>query len=163
MLFKEDAYAQSTAYRIHGVTPEGGLLLRGVDHIDTTRREVMLFIREDTVAASADYSDLVQRAQGNPPPCPVFWHHIEPGPAAAVHGTSLVYVAEYSQMVGDWLLRLDYRGGDTVEVASASRTAWQEAQDGMLQRIGIAPDARWRCRPRQAVLDSVEVPVQRIL
>ena len=137
LLLESEQYRAGKVYRIHRVSPDGRMELRGVPNERFQLESGLLFFRNDAAAAAADFQTLTALAEQTPPPCRAFVQQADRGAEAEANRyvVALVYPAEYEDDIAAWLLELGYAGGDSVEGGPSSVTNYyHEAKDIVARR-----------------------------
>ncbi len=166
VLLESDRYAGGKVYRIHRIGPDGSLELRGVSAERFRLESGLLFWRSELQPAQGDFDALISAAEhAAAPPARAKLQLLEQPTADPLHRfvTALIYPAEYEDDMAEWLTRLDYPGGDTVE-GGPSHVSNLYAQGGrMLVQHQLWSAAAIPSRSAQEVLATVRRPVQRVL
>lgn len=163
ILLESEAYRAGQVYKIHRAYPDGRLELRGVSRERFQKESGLFFHRGELGQARSDFQQLVAAAGQEPPPCRAFVHLVDrsiPGQPAA-YATALIFPAEYEDEIGNWLLAIDYQGGDLVEGGSSHVTNYYEAQKAILDRRQLWSRPSIASRSAEEVLASVRRVVQR--
>lgn len=160
MLLESEAYRSGKAYQIRRVTPEGGFELAGMSNRRFDFESGIVFFREHSSAAQADFDALRAAAEHVPASVRAFAHLVDFGSDCdrGRYATALVYPAEQEHEVSRWLLRQQYAGGDWCEGGSSVVTRFYERTRTVLDRFQVQPLA---ARSRAEVLSSVRRAVQR--
>lgn len=162
ILLESEDYRDGKVYRIHSATPDGRFELQGVSARRFKIESGMFFYRSDADAARDDFETLAAASEKNPPPCRAFLHLADRGDNASPHYvTALIYPAEYDEAVGQWLLALDYAGGDLAEGGPSHVSNYYEQEKTLLERRQLWSNPAIPSRCPEEVLSNVRVAVQR--
>lgn len=163
VLVESEEYAIGKVYRIVRATPDGQLELKGVSRNRFELESGMLFFRGTSDDAERDFSDLLDRADDIAPPTRCFVHLTDRG-ADAEYGrfiTALIYPAEFEDDMAQWLLKLDYAGGDTVEAGPSCVSNYYEEAHTILRKEQLWSRSAHASRSAAEILRDVRIPVQR--
>jgi len=163
VLQESEAYRGGTIYKIHRATPDGRFELRGVSPERFRMESGMFFYRGALEEARRDFAELRAAAQSAAPPCRAFVHLSDRGVAAGPtrYVTALVYPAEHEDEVGQWLLAVDYRGGDTAEGGISHVSNYYAEEKTVLERQQLGSQPTVASRSPDEVLATVRRAVQR--
>jgi hypothetical protein len=163
MLLETETYRDGKVYRIVRAGPEGGLELQGVDRSTFERESGMFFYRAQRDDARRDFDQLRALAQAGDCPCRAFVHLADRGdhPGTPRYVTALIYPGEFEAAMGQWLLRHEYPGGDTVEGGPSHVSNYYEDDHTILEREQLWSGRTVPSRSLEEVLASVKVAVQR--
>lgn len=161
-LHESNRFPEMQAYRIHRALPDGTLELVHVSlrHFSRKTEEGVFFLREDESQAREDFQSL-QALAADRFPCPARLQLASVPDSDWPFVTALVYSMEYSDDVSDWLVRIDYRGGDTVEFGANRLGSFLAAQPKMLAEADLQPAAGTAARPLDELLATRQYAVQR--
>jgi len=163
ILLESEATRGGAIYKIHRAWPDGRMELRGVPPERFKIESGMFFCRGDQEQAATDYAELINAARQTPPPCRTFVHLAErPGalpPARFV--TALIFPAEYEDEIAQWLLRIDYQGGDLVEGGPSHVTDYYAGAKTIIRREQLWSQASIPSRSADEVMSSIRRAVQR--
>jgi hypothetical protein len=165
MLLESEAYRGGKVYKIHRAEPDGYMELRGVPPERFQLESGMFFCRSELEMARADYAELASAAQRHPPPCRAFVHLAERSgvPEFARYVTALIYPAEYEDEVAQWLLSINYMGGQIVEGGISHVSNYYAQQVKILERKQLWGQPAVASRSAEEVFATVREPVQRRL
>jgi hypothetical protein len=163
MLLRASEHADATAYRIHRVDERGCLELIGVRLDDLTGESVMLLTRSDPALAADDFATLRQIARDTPPPCAVRLEHLDLPQPYAAHAVGLIYPQHASTMLGRWLVRSGFAGGDQVYGGLEAQAARAAALAKPVAVADLAIDPHRQPRTWEVVSAAIREPVQRQL
>ncbi|MGE0481124.1 MAG: hypothetical protein AB7Q17_11695 [Phycisphaerae bacterium] len=175
MLLESEQYRDGKVYRIHRAAPSGQMELQGVSPAKFLTESGMFFYRTDLDDAERDFDDLERRAQADPPPCRAFIQLaelgadderlepvVDPRDRVRYRGVvALIYPAEHEQAMGDWLVRLGYAGGTTVDGGPSCVTTYRQQAKTILARRQLWNQSAIASRSASEVLAAVRRPVQR--
>ncbi|MBN2446235.1 MAG: hypothetical protein JXO22_05900 [Phycisphaerae bacterium] len=163
MLLESEQYQSGQVYKIHRVTPDGQMEVRGVARERFLLESAMCFDRDDLDAARDDFAQLRASADETTPPCRVAVYLADRG--ADVVGprylTTMIYPAEFEDEIGRWLLNIGYEGGDTVEGGPSHVTNYDEDDKRVLERAQLWSKTAIPSRSHDQVFASVRQAVQR--
>ncbi len=160
VLVESERFAGGKIYRIHRALPDGTMELQGVPRQRFQCEAGLFFLRADEHRARADFDELARLAAADGPPCRMKAHLARlAGPQARLV-TAIIYPAEYDPEVSAWLIRLDYRGGDTVEGGVSRVTDYYAAAPQVIDRRQWWP-ARSASRTADEVLATTHLALQR--
>ncbi len=160
VLVESQRFAEGKIYRIHRALPDGTMELQGVPPQRFQCEQGLFFLRVGEQQARLDFDTLDRLAAADPPPCRMKAHLARlTGPQARLV-TAIIYPAEFDPDVSDWLTRLDYRGGDTVEGGISAVTDYYAAAPRVIDRRQWWP-ARSLSRPADEVLATTHLALQR--
>jgi hypothetical protein len=160
-LLESEQYRDGKVYRIHRALPDGTFELQGVSRAQFEAEDGLLFYRSSLEAAHGDLESLKQLVEEESPPCRMKAQLIELPGEPTVFVTAIVYPAEFSPDVSDWLLRHNYQGGDYVEGGTSQVTNLYEANTRILERDQFWP-ARSTSRPAEEVIATTHLAIQRV-
>lgn len=136
-LLESERFRDARVYRIHRALPDGTMEIHGVPRERFLLEEAILFYCRLRDRAMRDFAALRDLARTCPPPCRAKLHLARlPGDLAA-HVVALIYPAEYSHEMGQWLNDLDYQGGDWVEGGISAASAYYESGAEVLERAQL--------------------------
>ena len=163
ILLESEATSGGTVYKIYRVWPDGRMELRGIAPERFRIESGMFFYRGEPDAAEADCASLLAAANHTPPPCRAYVQVAERTAAlpAAHFVTALIFPGEYEEEIGQWLLRVDYHGGDLAEGGPSHVSNYYAEAKQILRQEQLW--SRWAIpsRPADEVLASVHRAVQR--
>ena len=160
VLLESRQYANGKVYRIHRALPDGTMELQGVGPEKFHCEDGVLFYRGGLSEARADFEELNRLATDAPPPCRMKAQLAKIAATRPAYATVIVFPAEYTQDVSDWLNRIGFDGGDYVEGGISQVTDYYAAQTVVVERRQWWPAGN---TPRSAeeVLASTHLAVQR--
>jgi len=160
VLLESQQYAGGTVYRIHRALPDGTMELRGVAREKFQLEDGILFYRGRMEEARADFEELSRRASDSPPPCRMKAQLARIERPSRPHLTAIIFPAEFTDEVADWLNRIGFAGGDFVEGGPSQVTDYYSANPAVLDRRQFWP-AHGDSRPAQEVLATTHLAIQR--
>jgi hypothetical protein len=160
VLLESEKYTEGKVYRIHRAMPDGTMELQGVSRETFQKEDGLFFYRGSHDAARSDFDELALLAKETPPPCRMKLHLAEIPKAAHGFCTAVVFAAEYTHDVADWLARIGYEGGDVLEGGPSQVTDYYAAGAVVSERRQLWPTAS-RSRPAEEVLATTHLAVQR--
>ena len=163
MLLESERYADGKVYKIHRVTPDGQMELRGVARERFLLESAMCFTRDDAEPARDDFAQLKAAAEQTPPPCRAALYLADRGAEAQAqrYVTTMIYPAEFEDEVGRWLLDVGYQGGDMAEGGPSHVTNYDEDDKRVLERAQLWSKTAIPSRSPDQVFASVRQAVQR--
>ena len=160
VLLESEEYAEGKVYRIHRAMPDGTMELAGVSREKFQTEDGLFFLRGDLTAARADFDELVERADEAAPPCRMKVHLATLDATRPAHVTAAIFPAEFTNGVADWLTRIGFEGGDTVEGGVSQVTDYYGAGPAVIERRQFWP-AGSDARSAEEVLAATHLAVQR--
>jgi len=160
VLLESERYAEGKVYRIHRALPDGTMELQGVPRQKFQLEDGLSFYRSQAEAARADYDELIELASDEPPPCRMKVHLARIEGAKHEHLTVIVFPAEFTHDVSDWLTRIGFEGGDFVEGGPSQVTDYYAAHPVVIDRRQFWP-AESHSRSQEEVLATTHLAVQR--
>lgn len=160
ILLESEKYADGKVYRIHRALPDGTMELQGVPRETFFKEDGLFFYRGSLDAARADFTELAALAEETRPPCRMKLHLAEIPAAGHRTCTAIIFPAEYTHEVADWLNRIGYEGGDLVEGGPSQVTDYYAAGAIVVERRQLWSAAS-RSRPAEEVLATTHLAVQR--
>ena len=161
MVLESERYAAARVYKVHRVTADGRVEMKGVSQRRFEVESAFVFCSREAEGAERDFEELKRLAESDALPCRarLVWGALAHRPAFP-WATALVYPAEYEDELSAWLLKHDYRGGESVD-AGISHATVVTANLQVRGRAQLA-SAAWRTsRTREEVLRAVGQAVQR--
>ncbi len=162
VLLESERYADGKVYRIHRALPDGTMELQGVAREKFFMEDGLFFYRGDGEAARSDFAELERLATNTPPPCRMKMHLASIEGAISPHLTVIIFPAEYTHDVSDWLNAIHFEGGDRVEGGISQVTDYYTAHPAVSERRQLWP-ARDKSRSAEQVLAETQQPIQRKL
>ena len=160
VLLESDKYRDGKVYRIHRAMPDGTMELQGVARETFLKEDGLFFYRRSRDAARSDFGELVRLAEETPPPCRMKVHLAEIARAGYDVCTAVIFPAECTHDVADWLNRIGFLGGDLVEGGPSQVTDYYAARAVTADRRQLWP-ARNDSRPAEEVLATTHLAAQR--
>jgi len=160
VLLESERYADGKVYRIHRALPDGTMELQGVPREKFQLEDCILFHRGNEEAARTDAGELVRLAGQTAPPCRMKVQAARLDGAGNRYLTIIIFPAEFTHDVADWLNRIGFEGGDFVEGGPSQVTDYYAAPKVMLDRRQLWPAAS-DSRSAEEVLATTHLPVQR--
>jgi hypothetical protein len=161
VLLESERYQNGKVYKIHRARPDGTMELAGVANARFTTEDGLFFYRDRLAEARADFAELEVLAEREPPPARAKVHLVELRGDTPAYITALIFPAEYSHEMGQWLSRVGYRGGDRVEGGVSAVTTYYAGQRVILDRHQLSGASDAVSRPTEEVLATTRVAVQR--
>ncbi len=161
-LLESERYADGKVYRIHRALPDGTMELQGVAREKFFMEDGLFFYRGNGEAARSDFTELERLATNAPPPCRMKMHLARLEGAIAPHLTAIIFPAECTHDVSDWLNDIHFEGGDRVEGGSSLVTDYYAAHPVVSERKQLWP-AGDQSRTAEQVLAETRLPIQRKL
>ncbi len=161
VLLESEKYADGKVYRIHRAQPDGSMELAGVSRERFRIEDGLLFHRSGIDEARADFEELIELASGSPPPCRLNLQlALTSGPGHS-YLTAAIFPAEFTHDVADWLNRIGFEGGDSVEGGPSRVTDYYSIRSAVVDRRQFWP-VRDDSRSAQEVLATTHLAIQRI-
>lgn len=162
-LLEQEAYRDCKVYKIHRASPDGTFELRGVTGAAFELESGLFFWRKELAAARRDFDELVQLAQGTPPPGRAFVHLARSQDAEGQRqwGVALIYPSEMEDEFAAWLDAGGYQGGDFVEGGPSAVTSYYQQDYAVKAREQLWPAESLPARSREELIASVRRAVQR--
>lgn len=161
VLLESEKYAEGKIYRIHRAQPDGTMELAGVPRERFNLEDGLLFWRQQVRDARSDFEALKHGAEGTAPPCRMKLQLAKLEGAHPGYLTALIFPAEFTHDVADWLLDITFEGGDVVEGGPSQVSAYYQDQPLIIDRYQLWPNASGLTRRPEEVLASVHEPIQR--
>ncbi len=161
VLLESEKYTDGKVYRIQRALPDGTMELQGVPRETFESEDGLLFYRGDVGEARADFEELIRLVGDEPPPCRMKVQLARIEGAKCGHLTVIIFPAEFTHDVADWLNRIGFEGGDFVEGGPSQVTDYYAARPVAIDRRQFWP-ARSNSRSAEEVLASTHLAVQRI-
>lgn len=163
MLLEDPRYRDGKVYRVHRATPDGKIELKGVSAERFQLESAMLFWRDDLAAAREDYEQLVRSLNDTPPPSRGFVHLAESlaDGQAGRFVNAIVYPSEFDDDMAQWLLDIEYRGGDTVEGGISMATGYYQLDRRVIDRHQFFSARAIAARSAEDVFENVRKALQR--
>lgn len=162
VLLESEEYADGKVYRIDRALPDGTMELQGMARETFESEDGLLFYRSSLERARADYDELSRLAEDDPPPCRMKAQLAQIGGANYPHLTAIIFPAESTHAVSDWMNRIGFEGGEFVEGGRSQVTDYYAAQPTVIDRRQFWP-ASGDSRPAEEVLATTHLAVQRKL
>ena len=160
VLCESEKYADGKVYRIRRALPDGTIEMEGVSRAVFQLEDGIMFHRLQADKARADFDELNKRADRNPPPCRMKAHLARLEVAKYPHMSVIIFPAEFTHDVADWLNRIGFEGGDSVAGGPSQVTGYYEAKPTVIDRRQWMP-ARSDSRPAKEVLATTHLAIQR--
>jgi len=161
VLLESEAYAEGKVYRIHRALPDGTMELAGVAREKFNLEDGLLFWRQQVREARADFEELRRAAADIAPPCRMKLQLAKIDGAAPAYLSALIFPAEFTHDVADWLHAVDFDGGDVVEGGPSQVSDYYHAQPLIIDRHQLWSASSGTSRQPEEVLASVHEPIQR--
>jgi len=161
VLLESEKYADGKAFRIHRALPDGTMELQGVAREKFQLEDGFLFYRGQVRDARSDFEALDLNASETPPPCRMKGQLSKIDGGQPPYLTAILFPAEFTHDISDWLDRIGFNGGDLVEGGPSRVTDYYQAQPVLIDRRQWWP-ARDPSRPAEEVLASTHLQVQRV-
>jgi len=160
VLLESDRFTDGKVYRIHRALPDGTMELQGVPLEKFQVEDGIFFYRVDGGKARDDFETLGRSVENNPPPCRMKVHLSRLPLANYPEVTVIIFPAEFTHDVADWLNRLDFNGGDLVEGGPSQVTDYYAANPNIIERQQWWPAGNIS-RSAEEVLASTHLAIQR--
>lgn len=160
VLLESERYVDGKVYRIHRALPDGTMELQGVSRETFQKEDGLLFHRATRDAARADFEELARMAAAEKPPCRMKLQLAALSGSPTSHLTVVIFPAEYTHDVAEWLNRIGFEGGNVVEGGPSQVTSYYDASPEVLERRQLWPEGSLS-RPAEEVLASTHLAVQR--
>jgi hypothetical protein len=163
LLVESEQYRDGKVYKIVRASPDGQIELRGVAGTRFQAESGLFFGRAKLDAARADFAELRQLADAQPPPCRASLQLAERPPAEAGdrYVTALIYPAEYEDDLSRWLLAANYAGGDRAEGGISHVSNYHAEAHRILEHAQLWSQSANPSRSADEVFASIRRAVQR--
>jgi hypothetical protein len=161
-LFASGRFARMRAYRIHRALADGTVELVSVPQERFRRHaeEGLLFLQTDETLARDDFDTLRDLADGKFP-CPARLELAEIAGATWPFATVLIYPDAYTEQVSRFLLSVNYKGGEMVEVGTHKLAAFRQRNPRIIERAEVAASPQDAARPLEDLLATRQLAIQR--
>jgi len=160
VLCESEKYADGKVYRIHRALPDGTIEMEGVPRETFEFEDGIMFYRRQAEETRADFDELCKLADKDLPPCRMKAQLARLKGAKYPHLAAVIFPAEFTHDVADWLNRIGFEGGDFVEGGPSQVTGYYEAKPVVIERRQWMP-ARSDSRTPEEVLATTHLAVQR--
>ena len=161
VLLESEKYKDGKVYRIHRALPDGTLELAGVSRRRFEAEDGLFFYAMNEADSRVDFERLCRLAQQSPPPCRMKAHWSRLAGARYPHVAAIIFPAESTHEVADWLNAAGFDGGEFVEGGPSQVTSYYEAQPVIVERRQFWP-TQHGSRSADEVLATTHLAVQRI-
>ena len=161
ILLESERFRGGKVYRIHRAQPDGSLELQGVSQRRFELEEGLMFYQPDRQQAVQDFDTLRRLAQEASPPCRAKWQLAKLDKAPLPYLTALIYPAEYSPDVSEWLNEIGFDGGERVEGGCSVVTDYYQSNPLVLSRHQFHAAGAYASRSAEEVFAGVNQAVQR--
>lgn len=161
VLLESEKYRDGKVYRIHRAQPDGTLELEGVSRRRFELEDGIFFKASSEDAARRDFDAFCRMADRSPPPCRMKAQLARVNGATYPHLTAIIFPAEFTQAVSDWLLHEEFDVGEFVDGGPSQVTGYYESSPAILERRQLWPVSS-ESRPADEVLATTHLPIQRI-
>ena len=162
ILLESENYHEGKVYKIHRVSPDGQMELRGISGNRFRIECGIFFYRNELDDARADFNAIAQNVDQAPPPCRAYLHLADR--SAEINPryvTALIYPAEYDDDMSRWLLSIGFAGGDLVEGGSSPVTNYYQESKTILERRQLWSRTSIPSRSADEIFATVRQAVQR--
>ncbi len=113
ILLESEKYRQGKVYKIQRAWPDGRLEIKGLSNKVFQVESGLFFRGRDEERSRKDYEELVELGQSKDFPCRAKIHFSQsPSQERDKYVVALIYPAEYEEEVSQWLIAVDYQGGE---------------------------------------------------
>jgi len=161
VLLESEKYADGKVFRIHRALPDGTIEMEGVAREAFLLEDGIMFYRLQADDVRADFDGLCELAGTIPPPCRIKAQLARLESAKYPHLTAIIFPAEFTHDVADWLNRIGFEGGDFVEGGPSQVTGYYEAKPVVIDRRQWMPAGNVS-RSDEEVLATTHLAIQRI-
>lgn len=162
VLLESEQYSDGQVYKIHRVSPDGSMELRGISRNRFRMESGIFFYRNELNLAHNDYAALQRSAEKTPPPARTLLQLADRGGDANPRFvTALIYPAEYEDEISRWLIDLDFEGGDFVEGGISCVTNYHQEDKTILERTQLWSRRTLNSRSADEIFATVRRAVQR--
>lgn len=156
IILESARYADAKVYKVVRAYPDGRMEIRGVDRSRFHLEDGLFFYRQQLDQARADFETLKQAAQQSPPPCRATWHLAKTPDSPLGSLTALIFPAEYTDEIADWLTAISFEGGHEV-AGGISRITGYRNDATVLARHQFWPAQRLAGQTAEQVLAHPKV------
>ncbi len=161
VLLESENHAGGKVYRIHRALPDGTMELVGVPAEQFQLEDGLLFWRHLVREARSDFEELKRLAGEVTPPCRMKVQLAKLEGADPAYVSIIIFPAEFTHDVSDWLHEIGFEGGDVVEGGPSQVSEYYQASPLVIDRHQLWSASSGASRSPQEVLASVHEPVQR--
>jgi len=160
MLLESEEYSDGKVYQIINIDENGRSYLKGISNELFQLENGFFFCSREAEDAERDFNQLWQLAAKEPPPCTCKIHlaKLDYSPMFS-HAVALMFPAEYEDDISNWLIKIDYKGGESVDCGISHVTNYYNNSTVSDARQFVAPDAE--SRTYEQVMESVGEVLQR--
>lgn len=160
ILLDSGRFPDGQAYRIYRAAADGTMELEQVSRAALRREDGLLFYRHLVREARRDFNHLIRLAEHAPPPCRLAAELAKIRSAGPGYLTAVIYPAEGSQQVSEWLNRIKFEGGDFVRGGAAELACYRNASPVVVDQRRWA-GTQGPSRSAEEVLATTDLAVQR--
>ena len=159
-LLESDEYSDGKVYKIINIDKNGKCYMKGIPNELFQLENGFFFCSQDAESAEGDFSDLWQLAEKEPPPCTCKIHlsKLNYSPMFS-HVVALIFPAEYEDDISKWLIKIDYKGGESVDCGISHVTNYYNNGTVSDARQFFVQDAE--SRTYELLMESVGEALQR--
>jgi len=116
ILLESEEYSDGKVYKITNIDKDGRAHLKGIPVELFQLENGFFFCSQNSEDAKRDFEELCQLAEKEPLPCTCKIHlaKLNYSPMFS-HVVALIFPAEYEDDISNWLLKIDYKGGESVD------------------------------------------------
>jgi len=162
VLLEPEQYRGGKVYRIHRALPDGTIELEGVSRRRFELEDGLFFYASGIETARRDFETLNRVVDRSAPPCRMKAHLAELTGASYPYCLAILFPAEYTRAVADWLLVVEFGGGEFVEGGPSQVTAYYEASPRIVDRRQYWSTPTKDSRPAEEVLATTHLAIQRV-
>ena len=160
MVLESEKYGDGKVYKITNVDKNGRVYLKGIPNELFQLENGFFFCSRDAERTKHDFDELWQLAEKEPPPCTCKIHLSKLNYSSMFsYVVALIFPAEYEHDISDWLIKIDYKGGESVDCGISHVTNYYGNSTVSDARQFFARDAE--SRTYEQVMESVSVAIQR--
>ncbi len=161
VLLESEKHHHGKVYKIYRAYPDGTMELKGVPNSRFQLEEGLFFYRLSAEGARRDFEQLKALAADRVPPCRAKVHLAQIEATELAHCVALIYPADYSDEISQWLSEIGFDGGDRVEGGIGQVTDYYQSVVLRIDQHQLWGTLDRTSRPAEEVLANVHMAVQR--
>ncbi len=161
ILRRQPKYANGVAYSVQAADESGRMELCGLSAERLCTEEGLIHGYKETDAARLSYDCLQDLAEDHPLPARVRLELAEYHAHRAPHVVVLMYPAYAAGLIGDWLRRSGFDGGDVVTAGASEIASYRASNSLRIASCELPGRIDYTPRDEAEVLADVHLPVQR--
>lgn len=160
ILLESEEYSDGKVYKITKFDKDGRAYLKGISSELFQLENGFFFCSQNSEDAKRDFEELCQLAEEKPPPntCKIHLSKLNYSPMFS-HVVALIFPAEYEDDISDWLIKIDYKGGESVDCGISHVTNYYDNSTVSDARQFFVQDAE--SRTYEQVMESIREAIQR--